>query len=434
MYTSNLLIRIINPHLKSKHAISFTGMCDNEHMKFRVKAMKPGGESFNTEMEAESKSALFDAVKATGATLVSYEEVAAHGGRHFSFHLPFRGVKMHDKIIFARNLGSMLEAGLSVTRALSVMEKQTKQKKLKDVISKLIESIGSGRSFSDSLADFPDVFSRLFISMVRAGEESGSLAQSLKVVAAQQEATYTLIRKVRGALMYPSVILLAMVGIGIFMLTYIVPTLAETFRELNADLPTTTKLVIGFSEFVKNNIIVTIVGVVVLAAASFFLVRTKSGKRFFDGFRLKIPLIGSLVRQINAARTARTLSSLLSSGVDMLVATQITADVLQNTYFKDVMKIVEERIQKGEPISVVFAEHEKLYPPFVSEMVSVGEETGQLAQMLMSIATFYETEVDQRTKDMSTIIEPFLMVIIGAAVGFFAISMIGPIYSLGNNL
>jgi len=235
-------------------------------------------------------------------------------------------------------------------------------------------------------------------------------------------------------MMYPSIILLAMCGIAFFMLTYIVPTLASTFRELNVELPLSTRIVIGLSDFLKDNMLVSLVGIISFAAAVYFSAHTKRGKRLLDGVRLRIPIIGNLVKQINSARTARTMSSLLSAGVDMLIATQITREVLQNTYYQDTIAEVERRIQKGEPISVVFSENERLYPAFVSEMVSVGEETGQLSQMFMSVATYYENEVDQRTKDMSTIIEPFLMIVIGAAVGFFALSMIGPIYSLGDNL
>jgi type IV pilus assembly protein PilC len=184
----------------------------------------------------------------------------------------------------------------------------------------------------------------------------------------------------------------------------------------------------------KDHIIISLVFIVALIIGFIVLIKTKFGKRKLDFILIKIPVIGEITKEINSARTARTLSSLLSSGVDVVVATQITRDVVQNSYYKEVLTVVEEKIQKGETIADVFSQREHLYPAFVGEMISVGEETGQLAQMLLGVATFYENEVDQKTKDMSTIIEPFLMVFIGLGVGFFAISMISPIYSMGNNI
>jgi type IV pilus assembly protein PilC len=178
----------------------------------------------------------------------------------------------------------------------------------------------------------------------------------------------------------------------------------------------------------------SILSVIIVFVGIYFGLRTTQGKRLRDKVLLKAPVVGTLTKEINSARTARTLSSLLSAGVDVVVATQITGDVLQNSYYKEVLKVVEQRIQKGEPIAEVFTQREDLYPTFVGEMIAVGEETGQLAQMLLGVAVFYESEVDQKTKDMSSIIEPFLMVFIGLAVGFFALAMIMPIYSLSSSI
>lgn len=404
--------------------------------KFQVKAINKNGETYESTLEGATKYALYDIVRGEGGTIVSAEEIKeGKSGAGFSFSLSFLSrIKTREKIFFARNLGAMLEAGLSASRALAVMEKQSKNKKLKKVLSDITTSISSGKTLAESMALFPNVFSSLFVSMVHAGEESGSLAQSLKVIAVQLESSYTLTKKIRGALMYPSIILFAMVVIAFFMLTFVVPTLSATFEELHVELPLSTRIVIGTSNFLKNNTILAILLVVGIGTGIYFLARTKEGKRFFDWFVLHIPLISPLVKQVNAARTARTYASLLSSGVDMVAATQIARDVIQNSYYKEVLVEAEKVIIKGEPLSDVFSRREDLYPTFVAEMVSVGEETGQLASMFKSVAVFYENEVDQKTKDMSTIIEPFLMILIGVAVGFFAISMINPIYSLGNNI
>jgi type IV pilus assembly protein PilC len=221
-----------------------------------------------------------------------------------------------------------------------------------------------------------------------------------------------------------------MIIIGVLMLIYVVPTLTATFTDLKVPLPATTRFIIFISDTLKNHTLIIVALVAILFALSYTAAKTRQGKRFFDFLVLHLPIIGTLVRETNSARTARTLSSLLISGVEVVNAIDITKDVLQNSYYKEVLSRSAAVIQKGEPLSGVFIASEKFYPPFVGEMISVGEETGKLSEMLYRVAVYYEADVEQKTKDMSTIIEPFLMVIIGAAVGFFAISMISPTYSL----
>jgi type IV pilus assembly protein PilC len=266
--------------------------------------------------------------------------------------------------------------------------------------------------------------------MVKAGEESGNLAGSLKVIAIQMDKSYALSRKVKGALIYPAVIFSVMVVIGVLMMVYMVPTLTATFKGLGVDLPLSTRIVIGISDFLRNHFLIVFLAVVAVIVTIAALLKTKAGSRAFDYFILHLPVIGTIVKEVNSARTTRTLSSLLSSGVDVVVALGVTEEVIQNSFYKEVLGKAHENIQKGDPISAVFIEHENLYPIFVGEMMNVGEETGKMADMLLGVAAYYEDEVDQKTKDMSTIIEPVLMVIIGIAVGIFAISMLAPTYSL----
>lgn len=401
-------------------------------MLFSYKAQNSSGEVYEATKEAESKSALFAAIKDEGGKVLFAEE--AQGKKSFSDYLSFldkfRGVKAVDKIQLAKNLGTMIEAGLPLARALTVIERQAKGKRLKVVVSNINSEISKGSSLSEALAKFPDVFSSLFVSMVKAGEESGGLNSALKVVASQLEKAYLLSKKIKGAMIYPAIILSIMIGIGALMLIFLVPTLTETFTELKLELPLSTRFIIFMSDFLSHNIILVIIGVIIAAIGLVSFGRTKTGKRFFDTVFLFVPVVKGITKDVNAARTARTLSSLLHSGVDVLVAIRITQDVIQNSYYKTILGEVVVKVEKGEPISSVFLAHEKLYPNFVGEMISIGEETGKLSEMLSNVADFYETEVDQKTKDMSTVIEPFLMVFIGAAVGFFAISMLGPTYSL----
>ncbi|MEI6478660.1 MAG: type II secretion system F family protein [bacterium] len=401
-------------------------------MKFKV-TYKHDNNIGEGVFDAQDKFALFNELKKEGLTLIKFSEVKNY---NINIDIPFLTgkIKLHDKIIFARNLGSMLQAGLSLSRALQVIEKQSRSPKMKSVLSSLIKDVAEGKTFNHSLEVFPKDFDSLFISMVKAGEESGSLSDSLKLVADQMEKNYNLIKKVKGAMIYPAIIFCVMIIIAVLMLLFVVPSLTATFTELHADLPFSTKVVLGISEMIRDHYLIMILVLILVVSSFISVIRTKKGKRVVDMFLVKIPVIGEIVKQTNAARTTRTMSSLLSSGVEVVKSAQITRDVLQNSLYRDVMERVSVTIQKGDPISKVLENYEELYPPFVAEMASVGEETGKLSDMFRQTAEYYENEVEQKTKDMSQIIEPVLMVFIGFAVGFFAVSMIAPMYSVLNNV
>jgi type IV pilus assembly protein PilC len=406
-------------------------------MKFTFKAIRDSGETYTGTAEAADRYALAHNVKEEGATLVSAEEMrAARKGPRtlLGVTFSFSKVKLRDKVLFARNLAAMLSAGLALSRALSVLERQTHNRRFKEVLEGIRGKIQQGRSFSEALQDFSDVFPPIFVSMVRAGEEGGNVVQALENLAIQMDKSYQLRRRVRGAMLYPSIVIGAMVIVGVVMLMFVVPTLTETFVELEIELPLSTRLVIGVSDFFQNNTLLALG--IFLAFVVFVIVgvRRPRTRRLFEFVLLRVPIIGGLVRETNAARTTRTLASLLTSGVEVVTSLGITKDVLQNSYYRAVLSDAEERIQKGSAIAAPFLENDKLYPVLVGEMMSVGEEAGNLPEMLLRVAEFYEGEVEQKTKDMSTIIEPFLMIIIGMAVGFFALSMISPIYSISSGI
>jgi type IV pilus assembly protein PilC len=324
----------------------------------------------------------------------------------------------------------MIEAGLPVTRALEVMGRQSRSKAFKKLISDLGEDISHGKTLSDSMKEYPKVFSSLFISMVKAGEESGTVSASLGMVASQMEKSYVLLKKVRGALIYPAVIISVMIVISILMLIFMVPTLTATFEGIGVKLPLATRILISSSDFLVEHTLLVLAVLVGLVASSMVFFKSIVGKSVVDSVSIRLPVIGQIIKEVESARTARTLSSLLSAGVEIIMALDVTIDVLQNHLYKDALKRARTAIEKGESMSKVFGEYGHLYPLFVSEMVAVGEETGKISEMLVNVANYYENEVDQKTKDLSTIIEPVLMIIIGAGVGFFAISMLAPTYSL----
>ena len=402
---------------------------------FIYKAKKADGEIYKGERDAVDRFELYKMLKGSSEEIIELHEKNPKdlSFRNISIHLPFLGsVKTQEKINFARNLGSMITAGLPMSRALSVMERQTKNKELKKVLSSLQGSISGGKSLSESMSEHSKVFSRLFIAMVSAGEQSGTIAESLKIVGNQMDKSYALHRRVRGAMMYPAVILTVMVIIAIVMLTYIVPTLMKTFTELKVELPATTRLVMFVSNLIVEHGFLVFSTVLLIVVGVILWSKRKSGKEVLHYAVLKIPVIGIIIKEVNAARTARTLSSLLNSGVDVVESVRITEEVIQNVYYKRVLASAAEAIKKGNLISKIFTENEKFYPLFLGEMINVGEETGRIGEMLGGVAVFYEEDVDQKTKDMSTVIEPFLMVVIGVVVGFFALAMIAPMYSLVN--
>ncbi|MBI4093602.1 type II secretion system F family protein [Candidatus Kaiserbacteria bacterium] len=403
--------------------------------RFSYIAERAGGESYTGVADANDRFELYTIVRREGGRIVSFSEEGAGGFLSLDWlNSLLSTIKEYDKIVFARNLGAMLSAGLPLSRALAVMERQIKSPKLKGVVTGIASDVRRGSSLHETLGKFPRIFSNLFAAMVRSGEEGGSLPDALSVVSEQMERMYQLKKKIRGALIYPAIIVVAIIGIGTIMMIYVVPTLAQTFEEMNAQLPFTTRVIIGISDFLVEHTVLVIAGAVGLLALLIVAARTAPGKRVLDAFFLHIPMIGIMVKEVNSARTARTLSSLLQSGVDVLASLEIARQVVQNSYFREVIKDAGVRVGKGEPLSVAFSRRGDLYPSFVPEMMAVGEETGALSEMLKRLANFYEEEVDRKTKDMSTIIEPFLMIVIGSAVGFFAVSMIMPIYSLSQNI
>lgn len=395
---------------------------------------KVDGKPISETVEADDRYAVYEIARTNGHIVSSIKEAGKMSvGGIFDFkklEAMLNRVKQDEIVMVSRNLSAMLNAGLSLTRALSVTERQTTNPKLKNTVAGLREDISKGSQFNEALAKFPKVFSRLFISMVKAGEEGGSLSEALQTIAIQMERSSNLKKKIRGAMIYPAIVISVMIILGILMMIYVVPTLSATFKELEAELPTSTTIIIGLSDFLSQHTILAIGAIIGFIVGVVALLRTRFGRRGFEWFIIHIPVIGPMVKETNAARTARTLSSLLRSGVDVVGALGITEDVVQNSYYKEVVKEAAVKVEKGKPLSEAFTAHDDLYPVLLGEMVAVGEETGQISEMLIEVATFYETEVERKTKDLSTIIEPVLMVVIGAGVGFFALAMISPIYSI----
>lgn len=396
------------------------------------------GEKVTMTVEAADKYGVYDIARENGHIVARVEESHPFSLKNLlnteKIDYYLGRVKQDEIVTLTRNLSSMLVAGLPLTRALSVIERQSGNVKLKKTLESVREDINKGQTFHDSLAKFPKIFSDLYIAMVRAGEESGQLSGALKTLGTQMERSATLKKKVKGAMMYPSIVIVIMALIGTLMMIYVVPSITATFVKMNVELPATTKILIATSDFMSQHPILILGGFAGVVTGFLYLLRTRIGKKVFHYIIVKLPVIGTIVKEVNSARTARTLSSLLMSGVDVINAINITEDVVQNVYYKAILKEAAERVEKGTVLSEIFIEKTEFYPVLVGEMISVGEETGQISNMLEEMAHFYENETDQKTKDLSTIIEPLLMVVIGGTVGFFALAMIAPIYSITDSI
>ncbi|MEK7060474.1 MAG: type II secretion system F family protein, partial [Patescibacteria group bacterium] len=402
-------------------------------MKYRATIRKEGVPDEARIIEAPSRFAVYEqAQKEDGVVVELIEEGDGFKMPAWLFMTIGTGVKRIEIIRMAKNLSAMLSAGLSLSRALSVIERQSDNKRLRAVATGISESIKKGSSFHEALAQYPKVFSELFVAMARAGEESGSLSGSLSVVGLQMERSEELSRKIKGAMIYPAIVVTAIIIVGILMLMFVVPTLTKTFTELGVQIPLTTRMIVALSNFMAANSLLVLGIIIVLVSGAVSFVRSRMGGGIVLSMALHMPVVGELVRETYTARASRTLSSLLSSGVPVLDALSITKEVVHAGVFARVVEDAEERVKKGELLSASFAGNTHLYPILMSEMLLVGEETGKVAEMLKQVAEFYEADVAEKTKDLSTIIEPVLMLFIGVVVGIFAVSMIAPIYSLSS--
>jgi len=404
--------------------------------KFTYVGTNSAGEKVEQTVEAADRFAVYAVARTEGHSISSVEEASVFSPGRFlnlnAINAKLSRVKGDELVMVTRNLGSMITAGLTVSRALSVIERQTKNPKLKIVVTTMVARINKGDGFAESLKEFPEVFNDLYVAMVRAGEEGGNLASTLQTLAIQMDRTNTLKKKIKGAMIYPSIVMIVMVVIGILMMIFVLPQITGVFESMDTELPATTQFLIATSNFLVNYTVLALGGMLAGIAGIIYALRTKWGKIATSWIIPKLPVIGTMAKETNAARTARTLSSLLNSGVDVLQSIEITQEVLQNVFYKKILKEAGVRVEKGTALSEVFIERSDLYPILVGEMILVGEETGQIAGMLGELAEFYENEVERKTKDLSTIIEPLLMVVIGGGVGFFALALIAPIYSIGD--
>jgi len=391
-------------------------------------------------MPAKAKAPKQEAVKQEA--LQSAEGTEVRKNRHFSTnkfaqkkkkklrHYRFLGLRAKEKILFAKHLSVMLDAGIPLREALEVIEGQVSSKTLRTMLRVMIKDLSDGFDLSSSLSKFPRTFKPFSVNIVRVGEASGTLSSALRYQSDQLQKSHDLQGKIRAALFYPFIIFIGAIGIASYLSFYILPRLIPLFRSLNVTLPITTRMLIASSEFVVNQWLITLISIVVIIGLTIFLYSLRPIKYFIHQTALHVPVLGRLIISIQTAFFTRILGTLLMSGVQIVQAIKVTSESTSNLVYRKALSRIARNVERGEAITEELVKNQHLFSRITIGMVKVGDRTGKLAESLMNAADFSEHEVDDLTKTLSTLIEPITLLLVGALVGFIALSIVTPIYQL----
>ncbi len=400
---------------------------------YRWKGKKHSGEYLNGEITADSNEQVIEEIRKMDVYPISVKKksefftLSLQGNKGIS---PNTKISDNNLIVFTRQFSSLIESGVPILQGLSIMIEQQKNKELKGILTKIKESIESGASLSDSLRKFPKVFNELYVNLVESGEKGGVLDRVFKRLAVYFEKILKLKRKIKGAMIYPIVVLSVAVGVIIILMTFVIPVFANLFASVGAKLPALTRDVIGFSDFMRTYILYIIIALGILIFALRVYHKKESGKRNIDKMMLKIPLIGILLKKVAIARFARTLSTMVESGVPILAGLAIVSKTSGNKIIEDSLMQTKEDVSSGSPLSMALNKT-KLFPPLVIQMVMVGEKTGNLDAMLAKVADYYDEEVDNTVNNLTQMLEPALIIFLGIVVGTLVVAMYLPIFNLG---
>lgn len=343
----------------------------------------------------------------------------------------FQGVSVSDKAAFTRQLATMIAAGLPLTEALNIMQNQVSNPKLKDIIANALREVESGSQLSTALARYPDVFPNIFIALLRAGEASGSLDKILVRLAEQMEQEREFKGKIKGALLYPAIVSSTMVLIGIAMMVLVIPKIADVYTSMGSELPLPTQILIAISNFTQAVLIfIPFIAVGGYLAYDRFR-KTPAGARTLSNIGYRLPVFGPLNKMVTFAILVRTFGALVGSGIPILEAIRITRDTVGTNIYGDGLEAAAVQVEKGARLSGPIQAN-KNFPPIIGQMIAIGEETGQLDDVLSKLATYFEQESDQRIKNLTTALEPIMIVVMGVAVAGLALAILLPMFNLVN--
>lgn len=426
-------------------------------MKFIYKAQTRDGKTMSGEYEAVDRAALIAALNKQGAHPLSIKIATGSTDKKSGLDKFFQEkVKLRDIVIFTRQLSTLISAGVPLPRSLATLQQQAENKRFKEVIGEISKDVGAGTSLGAAFAKFPDVFSDVYVNMVKAGESGGILDEILKRLASQSEKDATIRKKVRGAMTYPVVIFSVTIIAFFGLMLFVVPQIGKILKSLgggHAHLPIYTEVLLDISTFCTSNSVIAHVPIlglipainlipniififVAMGIGMVFLrryLKTPKGRYQFHTFLLRVPVVKDIIVKVAIARFARTFSALTSAGVTVLDALDVTGGAIGNAVIQKELKDAADEVRNGKPLSEPLG-RSKIFPPIVSQMIAVGEETGQIDKILVKIADFYEEDVDTLIDGISSIIEPVMIIVLGGMIGLIALSVMGPIASLSTSV
>src|SRR5688572_28229984 len=382
------------------------------------------GREIRSSLEAQSEQAAIAALLNRNLLVVSIQEKMGRKGKTAGGK-----VGLADLVVFTRQLATMIDAGLAMVQSLQALAEQTTNKVMRDVIKDVCTRVEGGDSFSEALQKHPKVFTRLYVCMVAAGEKGGLLAEILARLAVYLENTARLRKKVKSAMMYPSVVTVVAILITIFLLVKVVPVFGEIFASFQAELPAPTQALVNLSEFVQKYVLLILVGGAGGVYAWMHFIKTKVGREFWDGRRIKLPIFGVIAHKICLARFTRTLASLIRSGVPILEVLQIVSQTVGNVIMEKAIKTAALDIERGESISAALGKH-PVFPSMIIRMITAGEQTGKIDNMLERISDFLDEEIETTLSGLTALIEPILIVFLGVVIGGMVICMFLPIFKM----
>jgi len=399
-------------------------------MTFKYKVVTPTGEQREGAIDAQNKDLAILALQRRGFIIVSIFSEDENKGLMGSI---FDGVPLKDVVILSRQISTLFEAQVSALKAFSLLGSNAENKTLKKTLNHVVDDLQSGASISAALSKHPKVFSEFYINMVHAGEESGKLNQVFNYLADYLDRQYVLVSKTRNALVYPAFVIGTFFIVMLLMFTVVIPNLSTMIVESGQDIPIYTKVIMAISQFIIDYGIFLLIGVIAVGIFLGIQLRTARGKAYLDQMKLEVPLFGNLFKKLYLARIADNLDTMISSGISIVRAIEITASVVDNHVYKEIMQKTEEAIKGGSSLSDAFSRYEEV-PPILTQMVRVGEETGSLASILNTLAKFYKREVDDAVDTLVGLIEPIMIVTLGVGVGLLLVSVLVPIYNIASSI
>ncbi len=399
-------------------------------MQYSYVAIDKLGKRTLGQIEAESTKSAADLLRAQALLPIKVDEGAAPQKLRVDAKNILGRVSLVDKTTFIKNLAVMLKSGFPVSRALALLAEQSTNSTLSRAISDVASHVEGGQPLADSLARHPKIFSSMVINVVRVGEVSGNLEDTLLNLAVQLKKDHELLRKTKGAMIYPSIVLTAMVLVMIVMFTFVLPKLTVMFEEFDVELPVLTRMILSSVAFFKSYGVFILLALIGAGAGFSVSLKNANVRGVVDSLILRVPILGKVVKYTNLARFSRTLASLLRAGMPILESIKVTGESLGNSRYREAIAEANKLIRSGTQLSVALKNYPALFTPLLLSMVTVGEESGTVDSVLEEVAAFYEAEVDQTVGNLSSVLEPLLMLIVGVGVAILAMGLIMPIYSI----